>query len=179
LTAEELRDSLLAVSGRLDPTAAGPHPFPPESTWTFTQHAPFATVYETNRRSIYLVQIRNRRHPFLGLFDGADPNATTPSRQTSTVPTQALYFMNDPFFHARAEDLAARCVAASAGERIERLFRLALQRPPSAKDKALAESFIDKYQQSLGVMPAGERSPKAWAALARIVLASNEFLMVE
>ncbi len=80
--------------------------FPEEKTWTFTQHGPFNAVYETNRRSAYMMVQRQRRHPFLALFDGADPNASTPSRQSTTVPTQALYFINDPFFHAQAGALA-------------------------------------------------------------------------
>ena len=49
---------------------------------------------------------RIKRHPFLALFDGADPNATTAVRLATTVPTQALYFLNDPFVHAKAEKYA-------------------------------------------------------------------------
>ena len=56
--------------------------------------------------------LRNRRHAFLGLFDGADPNATTPQRQVTTVPTQSLYFMNDEFFHTQAEKVASDCCSA-------------------------------------------------------------------
>ena len=103
LDAEEIRDSLLFVSGDLDSTPGGPHPFPDPKTWGFTQHAPFAAVYDTNRRSVYLMTQRIKRHPFLALFDGPDPNTSTASRQTTTVPPQALFFMNDPFVHSRAE----------------------------------------------------------------------------
>ncbi len=95
LSAEEIRDSLLAACGRLDLTKGAAHPFPPESTWGFSQHAPFNANYDTNHRSVYLMVQRNRRHPFLGLFDGADPNASTAQRQSTIVPPQALYFMND------------------------------------------------------------------------------------
>ena len=79
LTAEELRDSLLTASGQLDLTPGTSHPFPEESTWKFTQHRPFNAVYETDKRSVYLMVQRQRRHPFLALFDGADPNASTPT----------------------------------------------------------------------------------------------------
>src|SRR6185437_7435294 len=88
LTAEELRDTLLAVGGDLDTTPGGAHPFPPESTWSFTQHAPFAAEYETRERSVYVMQKRNRRSPFLALFDGPDPNESTARRDVTTVPTQ-------------------------------------------------------------------------------------------
>jgi mono/diheme cytochrome c family protein len=179
LSAEEIRDSLLVASNQLDREPAEAHPFPPESAWGYTQHVPFATFFETNKRSVYLVQIRNRRHPFLGLFDGADPNATTPQRPTTTVPTQALYFMNDPFFHARAEKLAERVLAKPDAERIGELFRIVLQRPPTERDRAFATKFLDRYRAALGTGPGAELTKASWGALARVVLASNEFLFVE
>lgn len=181
LEAEEIRDSLMAAAGVLDRSTGGPHPFPPEETWSFSQHVPFSTFYETDRRSVYLVTLRNRRHPFLGLFDGADPNATTPERQSTTVPTQALFFMNDPFFHRQAGLLAdhARASGDDDGERLEALYRIALQRAPREKDRETAAGFLARYEASLGDQPEAERSAEAWRALARAVLASNEFLYLD
>jgi hypothetical protein len=167
------------ASGQLDRTPGGAHPFPPEAAWGYTQHAPFGTFFETNRRSVYLVSVRNRRHPFLGLFDGADPNATTPQRQTTTVPTQSLFFLNDPFFHAVAEKLAGRVLAKPEAERIDELFRIALQRMPTRKDRDFASAFLERYRMALGNKPDAEKTALAWAALARVLLASNEFLFVE
>src|SRR5206468_9698451 len=100
LDAEAIRDAMLLLGGNLDRSRGGPHPFPPVASWGFTQHNPFFAVYETNRRSVYLMNQRLRRHPFLALFDGPDPNASTPRRTETTVPTQALFLMNDPFVHA-------------------------------------------------------------------------------
>jgi hypothetical protein len=179
LSAEELRDSLLSISGQLDPTPGGPHPFPPPSTWNFTQHVPFSTFYESDRRSVYLVSLRNRRHPFLGLFDGADPNASTPERQTTTVPTQALYFLNDPFFHGQAARIAGQVLAVSEGERAALLFRLTLQRTPSAAERRFCDRFLARYAASPGDVPAGARPLDGWAALTRVLLASNEFLYLD
>jgi len=179
LSAEELRDSLLTASGQLDREPARGHPFPPESSWSYTQHVPFGTFFETDKRSIYLVSIRNRRHPFLGLFDGADPNATTPQRQTTTVPTQALYFLNDPFFHAQAAKLADRAIAKPDAERIDELFRFALQRLPTKRDRDFAAAFLERYRSDLTDIPEVNRTKGSWDALARILLASNEFLFVE
>jgi hypothetical protein len=176
LSAEELRDSLLRSSGQLNLTPAMGHPFPPESSWSYSQHVPFSTFFETDRRSAYLISVRNRRHPFLGLFDGADPNATTPVREATTVPTQALYFMNSPFFHAQAEQLVNRLFAQPEGERLNLLFRLTLQRDPAPRDQEFAKRFLSKYLQGRSD-PASQKT--AWAALARIILASNEFLFVE
>jgi mono/diheme cytochrome c family protein len=179
LSAEELRDSLLVASGRLDRTPGGPHPFPPESAWNYTQHVPFGTFFETDRRSVYLAQVRNRRHPFLGLFDGADPNATTPQRQATTVPTQALYFLNDPFFHAQADALAARVLAKPEAERTGELFRIVFQRPTTERDHEFATAFLGRYAAALAGTPAADRPKAARRALARVLLASNEFLYVE
>src|SRR6201999_3078113 len=102
LDAESIRDALLSIGGNLDRTEGGAHPFPAVGAWNFTQHQPFAAVYETNRRSVYLMTSRLARHPYLELFDGADPNATTAHRSNSTVPTQALFLMNSPFIQAES-----------------------------------------------------------------------------
>jgi hypothetical protein len=179
LSAEELRDSLLALGGNLDRTPGERHPFPPESGWGYSQHVPFSTFFETDRRGVYLINVRNRRHPFLGLFDGADPNATTPSRQATTVPTQALYFLNDPFFHAQADKVVGRVFAIPEAERLSELFRVTLQREPSQWDREFAVGFLERYQTGQSDRPAVDRPRLAWAAITRIILASNEFLFVE
>ncbi|QEL16228.1 PSD1 and planctomycete cytochrome C domain-containing protein [Limnoglobus roseus] len=174
LSAEEIRDSLLTAGGQLDREPGQAHPFPPEASWGYTQHVPFSSFYETSKRSVYLVAVRNRRHPFLGLFDGADPNATTPQRQATTVPTQALFFLNDPFFHAQADKLAGRAMTKPEAERIDELFRITFQRTPTPKDRDFATDFLARYR---GTQKDGAEA--AWAALARVLLASNEFLFVE
>jgi len=180
LSAEEIRDSLLQASGQLDRTPGGPHPFPPEKTWGFTQHNPFSAVYETPGRSVYLMVARNRRHPFLGLFDGADPNATTPERQVTTVPTQALYFMNDRFFHEQCEKCAERILRQPDEEaRVNEAFRLAYQRVPTEDERSTARRFLHDYRAELNGSARASREQAAWSALARVLLAANEFLYLE
>jgi len=150
LTAEEIRDSLLVASAQLDGTPAEAHPFPPEETWKFTQHGPFNAVYPTNKRSAFLMVQRQRRHPFLALFDGADPNASTPLRQTTTIPSQALFFLNDPFFHAQAAQCAATWMnLPDDAARIAQAFRTFFQREPSAAERTQAWQFIASYPASL------------------------------
>jgi hypothetical protein len=171
LTAEEIRDSLLVAAGTLDATPAEGHPFPPEATWGFSQHAPFVAVYDSPRRSGYLMVQRQRRHPFLALFDGADPNASTPQRQTTTMPTQALYFLNDPFFHAQAAKVVQRVGAEGAvAAGIGRLSRLLFQRDPLPGE-------VERAQKLLAAYPGG--SGEGWGALARVLMASNEFLYLD
>ena len=171
LTAEEMRDSLLTASGQLDLTPAEAHPFPAESTWKFTQHGPFNAVYETNKRSAYLMVQRQRRHPFLSLFDGADPNATTAARQTTTVPTQALYFINDPFFHAQADALAKQLVSLPDDDaRITEAWHTLFQRKPTAAETQRTKSFLAGYPADNAVK---------WTAQVRVLMASNEFLHID
>jgi hypothetical protein len=174
LDAEELRDSLLAVSGNLEFSPGGEQPFPPEMGWHYTQHTPFMGAddkFATNRRSVYLMQQRIRKQPFLELFDGADPNAETGTRPLTTTALQALYAMNDPFFHAQAEALAGRVTSAaqSEGERLRYAFRLLYGRAPE-KDE------LREMHQFLAEAGAEEQS---WPALMRVLLASSEFLTLD
>lgn len=171
LSAEAIRDSLLAASGQLDLAAAEAHPFPATETWNFTQHTPFTAVYETNKRSAYLMVQRQRRHPFLSLFDGADPNSSTPTRETTTVPTQALYFINDPFFHEQAASLAGSIMKLEDKDsRTTFAYQRTFQRDPTEVERAQVESFLASYPGN---------SEDQWSAFARVLLASNEFLYVD
>jgi len=183
LSAEEIRDAILAVSGELNATPAQAHPFPAPIQWSYSQHGPFSAVYDHNQRSIYLMTQRLKRHPFLALFDGTDPNTTTAARMTTTVPTQALFFLNDPFVHAKAEQWASRLLASSTDEnqRVELAWRRALGHAPSEADAADARQFLTAYRQELSAMhiEANQVETRAWAAYLRTLIGSNEFLHVE
>lgn len=174
LSAEELRDSLLAISGGLDRSPGAAHPFPPQNSWSFTQHNPFSDTYASERRSVYLMVKRNRRDPFLALFDGADPNATTPVRSSSIVPTQSLFFLNDPFVHREAERLATSVIGGQAHTRAraEALFEMMFQRPATDAEVARVATFVEQYVQSA-------TEPVTWSALTRILMGSNEFLFID
>ena len=172
LDAEAIRDSILWVSGDLDLTPGGAHPFPPESSWGYTQHSQFFAVYETNKRSVYVMQQRLKRHPYFALFDGADPNASTGVRFVSTTPLQALFFMNDPWVHKESEKFAARVLSASSDEarRVDLAFRIGYGRAPTATEAARVAEYLAKF---------GEQKQTAWASYARVMFASNEFLFME
>jgi hypothetical protein len=183
LEAEAIRDAILSVSGDLDPSMGGEHPFPPVATWGFTQHTPFTAVYETKRRSVYLMQQRIRKHPFLALFDGAEPNTSTPERTVTTTPLQALFMMNAPFVHEQAEKLALRLLSASGAERIrvDRAYRLCFGRPAAAGELREAMDFLVAAREALQEAGTAEAALEtgAWAAFARSLLSSNEFLFVD
>jgi hypothetical protein len=180
LSAEEIRDAVLAVSGDLDRTTAGPHPFPPAASWRFTQHAPFQAVYDHQRRSIYLMTQRIRRHPFLGLFDGPDGYSSTAQRHATTVPTQALFFLNDPFIHTRAASLAGRLASLPDDtSRHERLAQLLFGRSATAEEQALSAKFREEYGGKARAPIDAEHERASWAAWVRVMMASNEFLYVD
>ena len=181
LSAEEFRDALLLLGGHLDRSSGRQHPFPPVDSWNFTQHGPFYGLYPTRQRSIYLMQQRLKRHPFLALFDGADPNASTARRTTTTVPTQALYLMNDPFVHASAKHLAEHLRGGRpvrVDDWISAAYQRVLVRRPSADERETARDFVRAYAREFdGPREAKQRA--AEAALARTLLIRNEFLFVD
>lgn len=178
LSAEEIRDAMLLVSGQLDSTADGEHPFPPEDTWGFSQHAPYYGVYPSKHRSVYLMQQRLKRHPFLSLFDGADVNVPTARRELTTVPTQALYLMNSEFVHQQSMGLAGRIVSHDGGKaRMSFAYNVTLGRAPRTDEAAAAIKFLAAYRESLD--DSDEAEVQAWAGLARTLLTRNEFLFVD
>jgi hypothetical protein len=181
LSAEEIRDAILAISGELDRTSGREHPFPPPTSWGFTQHAPFSAVYDHRQRSVYLMAQRLKRHPFLALFDGADPNASTAYRLGTTVPTQALYFLNDPLIHANAEAWAVRLRAARPDDeqRIDLAWQQAFGHPPKADQRGQAMEFLTAYRSGLTEANADQVEMRSLAAYLRTLLASNEFLHVD
>ena len=180
LSAEEIRDAILGCSGDLDPTPGGPHPFPDEKSWGFTQHTPFAALYDTDRRSVYLMTQRIKRHPFLTLFDGADANTSTPQRFQTSVPTQALFFMNDPFVHDKALHFAKQLSTLSTDElRLDRASQLLYSRMPNAHEQTAARRFLEAYQADLTDIPPPDRPLQAWTAYLRVLLSGNEFVFVD
>jgi hypothetical protein len=175
LDAESIRDAMLAVSGRLDRSAPSPHPFPPVETWGFTIHKPFHAVYDSNHRSVYLMVQRNRRHPYLALFDAADPNQSIASRQPTTTPTQALFLMNSPFVHEQAEGLAERIIHAGVDDQARAIWAFETTHGTIPGDAVVddAIAFVTAYREK------SKDDGTAWAALARVLLTSNAFLYVD
>ena len=181
LAAEEIRDSLLAVSGNLDTTPATAHPFPPSDAWNFTQHTPFIAGYPSNKRSVYLMAQRIRQHPFLSLFDGADSNSTTGRRNSTTVPTQSLFFMNNPFVRTQADTLAKNLLTLpGTTTRITHAYQSTLARNPTRAELDHAESFLNAYTHALDSTRSNSTTTQtAWQAWCRVLLSSNEFLYVD
>lgn len=184
LDAESLRDTILTLGGSLDLNRPGPHPFPEPSKWRFTAHHQFNHVcYPSDHRSVYLMVQRLHAHPYLSLFNGADPSLSTPSRDNSTVPQQALYLLNNEFVHQRAADFARGLLTYSSDqkERLSYGYMQIFGRGPSSDEVAKCSKFIDQYVQLLGAegVSADRRELEAWSGLSRALFASNEFFYVD
>ncbi len=183
LDAESIRDTLLLLGGALDPSQGGEHPFPPQNEWKFTQHNPFKAVYETDRRSVYLMTQRIQRHPFLATFDGADPAASTPVRSTSTTPLQALYFLNDPLVHEQSGRFASRILASGQEDagRLRWAYAQALGRPPLDEEMLAAQRFLATVSGMLSETITSEetREKQSWQAFTRVLFQLNEFLYLD
>src|SRR5258708_7188706 len=119
---EPMRDALLAVAGRLDPTLGGR----PVDLYA----RPFPT-----RRGVYGFIDRQDLPGTFRVFDFASPDVSTPMRPQTTVPQQALFAMNSPLVVEQAKALAARAEVAQASDtsaRIQALYRLIFARAADA-----------------------------------------------
>ena len=175
LDAEAIRDSMLLISGYLDLRPGAAHPFPSEHNWDFTQHSQFTALYETTRRSVYLMQQRIKKHPFLATFDGADANSSTAERMPSTTPLQALFMMNDPFVHAQAAQFSTRlCENGCDTDRIQRAYLMIFGRPARTEEVQSAIDYVHRHRQNTS-----GKEDEAWTSLIRGLFASNEFLYID
>ena len=151
LTAEEVRDGMLAVAGRMNGNFGGESVMPPvkqeliDLLYEPTQWQVTPDVREHDRRSVYLVAKRNLRLPFLEVFDQPDLQTSCARRQSSTHSPQALELLNGELASAMAGAFAGR-LKAEAGEGSEaiigRAFKLAAGRQPSAAERKIAAEFL-------------------------------------
>jgi hypothetical protein len=148
LEGEALRDAMLAVSGQLNLQAEGPSVYPelpaelekPRGGWPVNKE-----VHERNRRSIYVFVKRNMRFPFFAIMDAPDSNETCSRRHVTTSAPQALMLVNGKFTLDMAKALAERVKGeCDTGTRVDRIYRLALGRPPDAKEEVLALAFLQR-----------------------------------
>ena len=137
LTAEEVRDAMLAVSGDLRHKAGGPSVYPPISREVMAGQSVPGSGWHTSppdeaaRRSIYVHVKRSLLVPILAVHDAADTDSSCPVRYTTTVPTQALGMLNGDFSNEQADHLADRLRREAPGDlaaQVRRAIRLATAR---------------------------------------------------
>lgn len=129
------------------------------------------------------MQQRLKKNPYLALFDGADPSSSTGVRLPSTTPLQALFAMNDPLAHSQSTWFAQRILASGSDDqlRVTAAYQLAFSRPPLPEEQQECQGFLTTYRKRLGDLkvPADQVEIKAWSALARSLMGSNEFIYVD
>ncbi len=168
LDAEAIRDSILAVTGKLELTGGGPgfDLFEPNGNYVkvYTPKKEFGPA--EFRRMVYQNKPRMQLDDTFGAFDCPDGGQIAPKRNASTTPLQALNLLNAPFLVAQAKFLADRA-AKDGGEpeaQVRRAFALAFQRTPSDKELSAAVALAKTH---------------GLPALCRALLNANEFLYAE
>jgi hypothetical protein len=193
LEGEAIRDTLLALSGRLDLRQFGPSV--PVHLTPFMQGRgrpkESGPLDGDGRRSIYLAVRRNFLSPLMLAFDTPIPFTTIGRRNVSNVPAQALILMNDPLVHQQAR-LWARRVADEAGgdlaARIDRMYQAAFAQLPTPQERQAALQFVAEqarcYREltaapTAGAPPVADPEQAAWADLAHALLNVKKFLIVD
>ncbi|MEI9815134.1 MAG: PSD1 and planctomycete cytochrome C domain-containing protein [Acidobacteriota bacterium] len=185
LEAEEVRDSLLSMSGLLDTKPGAEHPFPAMSTWNFEQQNMYDADYskfENDKRTVYMMVQRTIRPQFFILFDGPSTNLSTDQRGNSLTPLQALYFMNGDFPKRAAGALTKRVQAgATPEEAVKQAFLLVYGRPGSQEELDRTTSFLSNLRDQLATKgtPGTATQQEAFEHFVKALFASNEFMFVE
>ncbi len=134
---ESMRDSMLVVSGTLDPTIGG-------------RSVRLSEEPMTMRRSLYAYIDRVEMDPMLRTFDFASPTASAASRAETTIPQQALFSMNHPFVAAQAQTLADACDEGDEPTKIQALYRRIFQRSARTAELNVASEFLSQARPGDG-----------------------------
>jgi hypothetical protein len=152
LDAESIRDTVLAVSGKLDSRMGGPgfelFRFKDDHSPVYDYEAPDrADNPQAWRRTVYRFVVRSVPNPFLDCLDCADPNLNTPVRNTTLTALQALALLNDPFMVRQAGYFANRLQALSEDPRaqIEASYQLVFGRPPRPEEREALLGYVKKH----------------------------------
>ncbi len=139
---EGLRDAMLQISGELDRVRFG-------STIRPKTKADYGYRHDSLRRSVYQPVFRNSLPPLYGVFDFADTSVSVGQRARSTVATQSLVMMNDPWVIERSRQAARRLLrdgefetATDKGRLISRAYRLCLGRDPTADERQMVDAYL-------------------------------------
>jgi len=160
---EALRDSVLAVSGRLDPSPAESvvANLPDQATGVGDKpRKPF----ESARRSVYLPVIRNDLRPEFPIFDFADPQTVSGRRNLTTVAPQALFLMNSKLLQESARSLAEKLSCADEKDFVRAAYRNIFGRSPSADEVRFALEYLAEAER---------------AAVCQALMCSSQFLYVD
>jgi mono/diheme cytochrome c family protein len=171
LEAEAVRDSILAVAGKLDLKMGGPsfQDFvieKPEHSPHYQYHLHDPEDAKAHRRAVYRFVVRSKQQPFMAALDCADPSLAVEKRNETQTPQQALALLNNRLAVAMAKHFAARIekLGSTDAERVNAAVRLALGRDPTAKER----DALTAYAKEHGL-----------ANACRVILNLNEFVFVD
>ncbi|MDG1513624.1 MAG: DUF1553 domain-containing protein [Mariniblastus sp.] len=176
--AEVLRDSILFASGELDLTPGG------RTIRKITQYD-LGYKFDTVRRSVYVPAFRNSMLPLFEVFDFANPNLVTGDRNTSTLPTQALFLMNDPEVIRASTKMADRLLAMSKIDDVERVriaYLSTIGRKPTPVEIQAVEEYLRQEiaEGNGGSAVSGDKiRQEAWARFCHALFASLDFRYVD
>ena len=163
LEGEALRDTLLALGGKLEHRMYGPG------------DNALAASKDQVRRSVYLTVRRNALNPLITTFDGPKPFTTVGRRDATNVPAQSLTLLNDAFVIDAAKRWAATLEPNQADvAKVDALFRQALARPATAAEHAAAKRYLTDLRAAQAGQPVD-----VWSDFAQSVLNLKEFLYVK
>ena len=182
LDAECIRDAMLAVSGKLElkgplgsmiaqrgDAAIGGYPIK-------SMRAPLGDDLflsaNANYRSVFLPVPRNAVPESLTVFDFSEPSTVNGNREVTTVPSQALFLLNNEFVSASARGLAEKIMQLAPEQRIEKAFRFALARTPSSSETKAVTQFLNEF-------PNRDDKSAAYVSFCRALLASAEFRSID
>ena len=198
LDAEEIRDSLLLASGKLNDTVGGPSVFPPipkgldaGKLWTVSKDQD-----DWNRRSLYIFTRRSVAYPMLATFDMASAQQVHSKRDVTTTPLQALTLYNSDLVFQWSQDLAGRVIREAGNSQtaqLDRLYQILLARNPDKFEKATLTAFLSSHEKVIEekatdgkfaiALPVGLKSAAtpnpireaAFVDLVHTIVNSNEF----
>ena len=168
IPAESLRDTILAVSGQLNPSMGGPPFFPEENLEQMARAGTWwipSSPEEVNRRTVYTIQSRSYPIPLIKVFDGPNLDESCVDRGNTTVTPQVFSLFNGKFPHRQSRAMAERILAEVGPDplkQVVRAFQLAFQRDPSPQEKTRSLAFLG------GAGPAPE--PRERLSLKQVAL---------
>lgn len=168
LEAEAIRDSILHVTGRLDPEMGGKTIPLRNRQMVFNHTSEDHTSYDSLRRTAFLPVVRNHVYDWLHLFDYPDPTMPTGNRPSTVIAPQALLLMNSTLMIDSSTAFASRVMKEekTLHDRITRAWQLAFGTTPTAEEMAMSAEFLSEAPDST----------RQWSLFCQSLLASNQFV---
>ncbi len=177
LLAEEIRDTLLDIEGTLEHGMQ--QQLMTHKPREYVTGTGFKNVnFNFKCRSVYVPVIRSAVYPMMTAFDFGDPAVIQGQRASTTAAPQALFMMNDDLVLNASRNLAKQTLASEPAQRIPMLYQKILLRPPTAGEQSRARAYVQHLTDQLPADTKG-REHRAWQSLARVLIASNEFMFID